>query len=184
MKYLTLIPNILSALRLCLACLFPFSPEELWIWLILGSGASDFLDGWFARRWKVASWQGGLLDAVADKMFMLSALITFALTGKFPLWWIPAVIIRDLTVAIAAGYAAMIRSWASFRDMGARWSGKLATAGQFILLLTVVLFPGMIPAALFVTVLCSVIAAVDYGLLFYQALHKRKSRDTPEQINR
>lgn len=174
-RYLALIPNILSALRLGLACFFPFSAEELWIWLILGSGATDFLDGWCARRWKVASWQGGLLDAVADKMFMLAALTTFAMAGKFPIWWIPAVIARDLTVGIAAGYAATIRSWESFREMGARWSGKLATAGQFILLLTVVLFPGLIPAALFITVLCSAIAAGDYGLLFYQALRRQHS---------
>lgn len=173
MKHLlSLIPNILSTLRLVLACVFPFSPEELWLWLILGSGATDFLDGWCARRWKVSSWQGGLLDAVADKMFMLAALTTFALAGKFPLWWIPAVIARDLTVAIAAGYAAAIRSWESFREMGARWSGKLATAGQFILLLMVVLYPGLITAALLVTVACSAIAAVDYGLLFYQALRR------------
>jgi CDP-diacylglycerol--glycerol-3-phosphate 3-phosphatidyltransferase/cardiolipin synthase len=95
------------------------------------------------------------------------------MTGKFPIWWIPAVIARDLTVGIAAGYAATIRSWDSFREMGARWSGKLATAGQFILLLTVVLSPGLIPVALFVTVLCSVIAAADYGLLFYQALRRQ-----------
>lgn len=172
-NYLTFIPNILSTLRLGLACLFPFCPEELWVWIILGSGASDFLDGWCARRWKVASWQGGLLDAVADKMFMIVALITFAMAGKFVFWWIPAVIARDLTVGLAAVYAATTRSWGSFRDMGARWSGKVATAGQFILLLTVVLFPGMTPAALFVTVICSAIAAGDYSLLFYQALRRR-----------
>ncbi len=172
MNYLAVIPNILSALRLALACYFPFSPEEMWIWLILGSGFSDFLDGWCARRWKVASWQGGLLDAVADKMFMLTALITFGMTDKFPLPWIPLIIARDLTVAVAAGYAALIRSWCSFRDMGARMSGKLATAGQFVLLITVVLSPAMIPIALVVTVLASLYAAGDYGLLFYQALKR------------
>jgi cardiolipin synthase (CMP-forming) len=175
-RYLAIIPNILSTLRLCLACLFPFCPEELWIWLILGSGASDFLDGWCARRWKVASWQGGLLDAIADKMFMLVVLITFAMTGKFLIWWIPAVIARDLTVGIAAGYAALIRAWSSFHDMGARWSGKVATAGQFLLLITVVLFPEAITVALLITVFCSAIAACDYGLLFYQALRQRNSR--------
>ncbi len=174
-RYLALIPNILSTLRLGLACYFPFCPEELWIWLILGSGASDFLDGWCARRWNTASWQGGLLDAVADKTFMLIALTTCAMTGKFSIWWIPAVIARDLTVGIAAGYAALIGSWDSFRNMGARWPGKLATAGQFLMLITVVLFPRVIPAALLVTVLCSAIAAGDYGLLFYQALRRRKA---------
>jgi phosphatidylglycerophosphate synthase len=170
---MTFIPNLLSTLRLAFAFVFPFCPEEWWIWLILGSGASDFLDGWCARRWKVASWQGGLLDAIADKGFMLITLCTFALTGKFPIWWIPAVIARDLTVSIAAGYAALIHSWDSFRNMGARLSGKLATAGQFLLLITVALFPKIIPIVLLSTVICSVIAAADYGLLFYQALRKR-----------
>jgi len=170
---LALIPNILSALRLILAGLFPFAPQEAWVWLILGSGTSDFLDGWCARRWKTTSWTGGLLDAIADKLFMLSALFTFAITGKFPIWWIPAVIARDLTVAIAAGYTAAIGSWGSFRDMGARWSGKLATAGQFLLLLTVAVFPAATPIVLIFTVLCSAFAAGDYGRLFYQALHLR-----------
>ncbi|MFH2123828.1 MAG: CDP-alcohol phosphatidyltransferase family protein [Pseudomonadota bacterium] len=174
-SYLALIPNILSALRLGLACFFPFSPEELWVWLILGSAATDFLDGWCARRWKVSSWQGGLLDAVADKLFMFIALSTCALSGKFPIWWIPAVIARDLTVGIAAGYAAAIRSWHSFREMEARWSGKLATAGQFILLLTVAGFPAIIPITLFISVSCSIIAAGDYGRLFFHALHRRRS---------
>jgi phosphatidylglycerophosphate synthase len=173
--YLALIPNILSSLRLGLALIFPFSPEELWLWIIVVSGATDFLDGWCARRWKVSSWQGGLLDAVADKMFMIAALLTFVMAGKFAIWWIPAVIARDLTVAIAAGYAAIIRSWGSFHDMGARWSGKVATAGQFILLITVVLVPGMIPAALLITVSCSAVAAADYGLLFYQALRRQQA---------
>lgn len=176
--YLALIPNILSTLRLGLALIFPFCAEELWIWIILGSGASDVLDGWCARRWKVASWQGGLLDAIADKMFMLVVLITFVMAGNFSIWWLPAVIARDLTVAIAAAYALMIRSWASFRDMEARFSGKLATAGQFILLITVVLYPGIIPLALFVTVSCSSFAAGDYGLLFYQALRRQHTEKT------
>ncbi|KAF0187788.1 MAG: phosphatidylglycerophosphate [Desulfobulbaceae bacterium] len=174
-RFLALIPNILSALRLALACIFPFAPQEMWVWLILGSGTSDFLDGWCARRWKVTSWQGGLIDAVADKMFMLSALFTFAMADKFTVWWILAVISRDLTVAVAAGYTAAIGSWHSFRDMGARWSGKLATAGQFLLLLTVAVLPVGIPVILVLTVLCSAYAAGDYGLLFYQALKRRKT---------
>jgi cardiolipin synthase (CMP-forming) len=174
-RLLALIPNLLSALRLALACLFPFAPQEMWVWLILASGTSDLLDGWCARRWQVTSWQGGLMDAVADKMFMLSALFTFAVAGKFPAWWIPAVISRDLTVAVAAAYTAAIGSWGSFRDMGARWSGKLATAGQFLLLLTVALLPAAIPLVLILTVLSSAMAAGDYGLLFYQALKRRKS---------
>jgi len=164
----TIIPNILSTLRLGFACVFPFSPPQFWIWLILGSGCSDFFDGWLARRWQVTSWQGGLIDAVADKMFILSALGTLAYAGSFSLWWIPAVIARDLTVAIIAAYAASIHSWESFQKMEARLSGKLATAGQFLLLLVAVLFSELTVVVLFLTIVCSVAAACDYGRVFYK----------------
>lgn len=175
-RHLALIPNALSWLRLALALFFPFCPEAWWMGMILGSAATDFLDGWCARRWQVTSWQGGLLDAVADKSFMLIALTTVALSGKFSCWWIPAVIARDLTVAVAAAYTALIHSWASFQSMGARWSGKIATAGQFLFLVTAATVPPLIPLALWIAVPCSLFAAGDYGLLFYQALCQRRTR--------
>jgi len=170
----TIIPNLLSLCRLGFACVFPFSSPQFWIWLILGSGCSDVLDGWLARRWKVTSWQGGLIDAVADKMFILSALGTLACAGRFSLWWIPAVIARDLTVAIIAAYAASIHSWESFQQMEARLSGKLATAGQFLLLLVAVLFLQITSVVLFFTILCSVAAACDYGRVFYQVMMNKE----------
>jgi len=173
----SIIPNLLSLSRLGFACVFPFSPQYLWIWLILGSGCSDVLDGWLARRWKVTSWQGGLIDAVADKMFILSALGTLSSIGSFSLWWIPAVIARDLTVAVIAAYAAAIHSWKSFKTMEARLSGKLATAGQFLFLFVVVLFPEMTVAVLFFTIVCSIIAACDYGRVFYQRMMNEETAD-------
>ncbi|MFP3983802.1 MAG: CDP-alcohol phosphatidyltransferase family protein, partial [Desulfurivibrionaceae bacterium] len=65
-----LIPNLLSIFRLTLAVLFPFSQASLWVWMIIGAGASDFLDGLLARWLKVTSISGGLLDGIADKAFM------------------------------------------------------------------------------------------------------------------
>lgn len=167
------IPNMLSTARLLLACLFPFSQEQEWIWLILAAGASDFLDGWIARRWRLASWQGGLLDAIADKLFVLSVLVTFILSGKIALLWIPLVIARDLTVTAIAMYAFLCRYWASFREMEARLSGKLATGGQFLLFMTVALAPAYIEQVLWVSVLFSLLAALDYGMRFVSALRQR-----------
>lgn len=167
------VPNILSSLRLLLACLFPFVPVNFWIWFVIASACTDFLDGWIARRWQVASWQGGLLDAVADKTFVLVVLLSMAGAGKFSFWLVPAIIARDLTVAFAAGYAFTLRLWHSFQDMDARWSGKIATAGQFLLFTVVLVFPGQTNIALVVSVLFSAVAAVDYGWLFVQALQER-----------
>ena len=172
-RYIRFVPNILSTIRLVLACLFPFAPEQLWVWLIIGSGGSDVLDGWIARRWQVQSRAGAILDGVADKLFILIALLTVAGASKFSLWWLPLLLARDLLVAFTAAYAASIRSWESFNEMDVRWSGKLATAGQFLLLLVAVLFPAGIRFALWLAILFSVIAAADYGRLFLLELRRR-----------
>lgn len=167
------VPNILSCLRLVLAFLFPFMPQHFWIWLVIASGCTDFLDGWIARRWQVASWQGGLLDAVADKTFVLVVLFSMAGAGKFSFWFVPAIIARDLTVAFAACYAISLHLWHSFQEMDARWSGKLATAGQFLLFVVVLIFPSQTNLTLVVAVLFSSAAALDYGRLFVKALQTR-----------
>ncbi len=172
--YIRFVPNALSTGRILLACAFPFSSEAWWFWLVLGSGLSDFLDGWVARRWQVQSWQGGLLDGIADKLFILCVLITFVAAGKFSVWWIPALLARDLLVAFTAVYAVWIKSWGAFKKMEARWSGKVATFGQFLLFLVVLLFPDNIWFALCVAALFSGVAACDYGWLFFMELRQRR----------
>ncbi|MHB1351549.1 MAG: CDP-alcohol phosphatidyltransferase family protein [Desulfobulbus sp.] len=173
MTLLRMIPNLLSTFRLLLALVFPFCPQSEWIWLVLAGGASDVLDGWIARRWHLESWQGSLLDAVADKLFVLSVLVTFVLSGRFSPWWVPGLIVRDLTVALIALYAFCRREWESFRQMKASISGKLATAGQFLFFATVVLAPAFIDTIFAVAVLFSILAALDYGRRFILALRQR-----------
>jgi phosphatidylglycerophosphate synthase len=172
-RFLDSLPNLLSAFRLLLAALFPFCREQIWIWLVLAAGASDFLDGWIARRWHLESWQGGLLDAVADKLFVLSVLVTFVLSAKFSPWWLPGLLARDLTVALIALYAFCRREWASFQKMAASISGKLATAGQFLFFATVVLAPAYSNSVFVVAVLFAFLAAFDYGRRFVVALRQR-----------
>lgn len=169
-KIIRPLPNILSTFRLLVAFWFPFCQQQEWLWLVLAGGASDFLDGWIARRWKVESWQGGLIDAIADKMFVLSVLVTYAMAGIFSGWWIPAVIARDLTVTAIALYVMYRRSWASFREMDVSRSGKLATTCQFTLFLVVLLAPSFLQYVLIFTSLVSVLAALDYGKQFMRAL--------------
>lgn len=173
-----IIPSFLSTLRLVAALVFPFCPESIWGWLILGAGTTDILDGWLARRWKVESWQGGLIDAVSDKLFVLAVLAVYVTKAKFSFLWFPLVISRDLLVAFTAIYVAGIKRWDAFKNMGARASGKLATAGQFILFLTVILASDKIFPALIFASCCSLAAAIDYGVIFSRALatHSQENR--------
>jgi cardiolipin synthase (CMP-forming) len=175
-RYKYVIPSFFSFLRLLLSVLLPFSPEHFWLLFIVAAALSDFLDGWLARRWQVESWQGGLLDAVADKMFILITLSVFVIADKFSLWWIFPVIMRDMMVAFTAGYAVFHRKWEAFKDMDARVSGKLTTCGQFILFVIVLLLPEKAIYILALASCCSIIAAFDYGRLFYQALRRQSNR--------
>jgi len=170
------LPNILSGLRLLLSFLFPLIPESAWIWLIIGGGGSDALDGWIARRRNAQSRTGAILDAVADKVFVLSALFTISAHGKFPLWLLPLLLARDFLVAGTALYAVVIKEWSAFYRMNVRWSGKLATTAQFLLLLTAVLWSDKTSRALWPAIFLSVASAADYGRLFLLELRRRSSK--------
>lgn len=161
-----------------LSFLFPVVPESLWIWLIIGGGSSDALDGWIARRWHAQSKTGAMLDAVADKFFVLSALWTISAHGKFSLFLIPLLLARDLLVAGTAVYALFIGEWSSFHRMDVRWFGKLATTAQFLCLLTAVLWSDKINFALWSAILFSGAAAADYGWLFMLELRQRAQKSS------
>lgn len=168
-----LTPSILSSFRLLAALVFPFCRESIWPVLIVMAGISDALDGWLARKWRAVTWQGGLIDAIADKLFVLTVLIVFAAAGKIAPLWIPIVISRDLLVLVTAIYIAVRKFWSIFKHMPARASGKLATGGQFVLFLIVAAVPNMTGYALIFASLCSVLSAIDYGRLFINELQAR-----------
>lgn len=180
-RYAVIVPNLLSFLRLIFALIFPFCPEYAWVWLVMGAGVSDVLDGYLARKWQVESWQGGLLDAVADKLFVLIALSTLVGAAKFSFWWVPVVIARDLVVAGTAVYAAVYKLWSSFQEMEVRWLGKVATGGQFLLFIVALLLPEKTSFVLWIVAFISILAACDYGYLFLLALRERRQNKLLKQ---
>jgi CDP-diacylglycerol---glycerol-3-phosphate 3-phosphatidyltransferase len=86
--------------------------------------ATDWLDGWWARRRDVSSDLGRLLDPVADKILVLAALIM--LIGRvFPAWMVGAIVVREILVS-GLRLAALERGVV----MSARELGKLKTWAQ------------------------------------------------------
>ena len=72
------LPNILSGLRIILACFFPVilcKGHNISAFIILVIGAmSDFFDGYFARKFNVVTNIGALLDPLGDKIFINSVI--------------------------------------------------------------------------------------------------------------
>jgi CDP-diacylglycerol--glycerol-3-phosphate 3-phosphatidyltransferase/cardiolipin synthase len=139
-RWIIVVPNVLSTLRLILAGMFGFVDPKGWWLMILAAGLSDFADGFIARRFAASSWAGGLLDAIADKTFALIVLITFTADDRLDVWQTLMLLSRDFVVVFVAIYAAMTGRWHAFRKMPSRLFGKLTTASMFALFLIVSLY--------------------------------------------
>jgi phosphatidylglycerophosphate synthase len=176
------VPNLLSVLRLGLAIAFPWSPPLWRAPIVIVAGFTDWLDGFIARNFGARSANGALLDAVADKLFALSVLLTLAGTAEITWWQMGLVIARDLAVLLVAIYVALRRRWAAFRRLVPRVPGKVTTGCQFAFFLAMLLpqaGPAVRTGALWVTVACSLLAAADYLRQFALALREDRLGGPP-----
>jgi phosphatidylglycerophosphate synthase len=168
------IPNALTLLRIAAAVAFPFAPVEARIPLVLFAALSDFLDGWIARRYALTSWVGALLDGIADKALTLAVLFTFTLEGTLTLWQLLLVMTRDVAVVAIAIHLAWHRAWPEFTRMSARMPGKVTTVAVFLLMAVLLLAPGLTWLAVWPAIILSVLAAIDYVLIFLSIDVKRR----------
>jgi CDP-diacylglycerol--glycerol-3-phosphate 3-phosphatidyltransferase len=96
------IPNMMTVARLlaapAVAIVFAILPRPLADWVALAlficASLTDFLDGWIARTWQQTSRFGAMMDPIADKAMVITALaVVMALSGLDPLVMIPAAVI-------------------------------------------------------------------------------------------
>lgn len=71
-------------------------------WLFVVAGASDGLDGFLAKRFGWRSRLGGILDALADKVLLVSAFVCLWWLGLFPWWLVAAILARDIVIVLGA----------------------------------------------------------------------------------
>lgn len=98
------LPNVLSLFRLVLVpvfLVFLVQGEDAWALLVLiVASATDFLDGFLARRLGQVSRLGQLLDPAADRLYIFAALIGLAWRDLVP-WWIFLVVVgRDVFLLV------------------------------------------------------------------------------------
>src|SRR5262245_28873322 len=91
------LPNMISSSRLVLAAGFVVADRvDTRLGLVGLAAATDFLDGWVARRGNLASRLGALIDPLADRVFALVAVSTFLFLGTLSTVGYFVLISRDL----------------------------------------------------------------------------------------
>jgi cardiolipin synthase len=136
------VPNLITVVRL--ACL------PIFVWLLLSEqnraaasvllgaiGATDWVDGYIARRFNQTSTLGKVLDPVADRLLFFTALIAILIDGSAPRWVCWAVLIREVVISVATLLLAALGA----RRIDVTRAGK---TGTFLLMFA---FPAFVAGA-------------------------------------
>ena len=156
------LPNALSLSRLFLAVLFIPAGREARIALIALAGATDFLDGWIARRTHTVTRSGALVDPIADRIFVLVAVVTYVLNGGLSV--VESLVLLSRDVATALGFV-IARSVPRLRalEFRARWLGKSVTVLQLVTMVAVVYGARPMTPFIIVVAVGSALAIADYA---------------------
>ena len=162
-------PNIVSFSRLVLAALFiVIGSAHVRLVLLITAALTDALDGWLARKRNAFSRAGALIDAIADRVFVLAAVSSLYADSALTLGQTLLLLSRDIATVIGFIVARII-PWLRRAVFKARLVGKAVTVLQFIILAAALEAPALVPLLLIPVALVSAIAIADYTLALWRA---------------
>jgi CDP-diacylglycerol--glycerol-3-phosphate 3-phosphatidyltransferase len=130
------LPNQLTLLRIVLTPVFvtfllseDSSLRQLSLIVFIIAAATDWYDGWIARKLGYTSRWGKFLDPLADKILSSAALLSYAWLDLIPGWMVWIVIVRDFLMT-------GLRIVAEYRDQPIVTSktAQAKTFGQFVVI--------------------------------------------------
>lgn len=179
------VPNVLTMLRLVLVPFFLYfaihNNRMIALIIFLGACLTDLFDGLVARRTGKITDFGKLMDPLADKLMVISALLFRSIVGAVP-WIVVAIVLLKESLMILGGVLMLKRGIVVY----ANWWGKSAQV-LFIAGLTLSFFREefqllQFPAdqiVLWAAVALSIMAMINYAFLAKKkALHHAATADT------
>ncbi|MFR4978222.1 MAG: CDP-diacylglycerol--glycerol-3-phosphate 3-phosphatidyltransferase [Butyricicoccus sp.] len=132
------------------------------------ASATDFLDGYVARKYNQVTDFGKFVDPLADKLLVTAALVIFVERGLFAGWMVFVILAREFIITSLRNVAA-----AKGQVMAAAWSGKVKTCVQIAVIIAIFLFsivtgmgtplPAVLPyACAWVATLVTIYSGYDY----------------------
>ena len=136
---------------------------------------TDWLDGKIARSTRQVTTLGKLLDPIADKLLISTALISLVQVGRAPAWMVVLIVGRELAITglrtIAASQSIIIHA----SDFG-KYKMLAEVAAVTLLILdwpprfTLVGIPSLGLLCLWGAMLLSIISGIDYFLKFWKVI--------------
>lgn len=170
-------PGLLSLSRVGMAAAFPCVVDEPWsaLGLVAAAGVTDVLDGALARRLGQCTPTGAALDAVTDKLFAGSVMLSLLLSGRLPPGWAVLLCTRELGELPLLIWLLLVPRARAVGPAEARanWLGKLTTVLQFGALCALLFQSASFAWWIAATAASGAIAAVAYWRSFARLARPR-----------
>ena len=105
-------------------------------WLFIFTAATDFLDGWLARRDNLVTAFGRIADPFVDKVLVIGSMVFLAAMDWsrpwFPAWIVVIILAREFLVTGLRGYVESLGM-----ELPADWFGKIKMVVQCIAIATI-----------------------------------------------
>lgn len=123
------IPNAFTLLRLLLLpvflyVLFGLEDRAAAAWLLGGLSATDWVDGYLARRLGQVSEFGKVFDPTVDRLLFVVAIVAIIIDGSIPVWFALAVLFREVAVGLMMAIATVVYK---MPRIDVTYLGKVAT---------------------------------------------------------
>jgi CDP-diacylglycerol--glycerol-3-phosphate 3-phosphatidyltransferase len=170
------VPNLLSLFRIVLVPLLvvvlltKFDGKEfVGLGVFLLASLTDLLDGLIARRFRLETRLGRLLDPAADKILTAAAFISLVELNPqvVPAWMVVVIISRELAVSALRSFAA-----AEHVVIGASFMGKIKTGVQVVAISLLIIhnqlgeLGHLAPLSLWLSLIVTAYSGVEYFVRF------------------
>lgn len=158
------IPNILTLLRIIMIPIFyvvffsDITNSSLFAALIfIVASLTDWFDGFLARKWSLVTNFGKIMDPLADKLLVMTALVCLLTSFRIPAWAVIVILAREMAITglriIAASKGVVVAA-----DM----LGKFKTVFQMVAIILLLLNNFIGIYMLYIAIFFTILSGIDY----------------------
>jgi len=165
--YVWNLPNLLTVCRFFLIPVYLLVFEAGYVrsafFVLLLAGMTDVLDGYIARKKKLVTQLGSMLDPLADKMMMITVILSLVWSRMISWEAALAMFLRDAGMIVGSA----IFHFRGKQTVPANAMGKLTTVLYYVAILLIIFQLPYANAYLWFVIIVSFVTSTIYAFQFY-----------------